>query len=86
MFLCEPAMDANRPGARKIAKEGSRVLVVTPHCKEAPLYELLQDLTVRHYEWRGKLYLTEGVRFKTNTQTVCFVFVCARDTVEIDPS
>ena len=44
----------------KIAKDGSRVLLVTPHWQEAPWYELLLELTVRSYEWRGKLYLTEG--------------------------
>ena len=44
----------------KIAGEGSRVLLVTPHWQEAPWYELLLKLTVRSYEWRGKLYLTEG--------------------------
>ena len=42
----------------KIAKEESRLLV-TPHWKEAPWYGLLMELTVRSYEWRGKLYLTE---------------------------
>ena len=44
----------------KIAEDGSRVLLVTPHLKEAPWYELLMELTVRSYEWRGRLYLTEG--------------------------
>ena len=44
----------------KIAKGGSMVLLVTPHWQEAPWYELLLELTVRSYEWRGKLYLTEG--------------------------
>ena len=44
----------------KIAEDGSRVLLVTPHWQEAPWYELLLELTVRSYEWRGKLYLTEG--------------------------
>ena len=44
----------------KIAEDGSRVLLVTPHWKEAPWYELLMELTVRSYEWRGRLYLTEG--------------------------
>ena len=43
-----------------IPKEGSRVLVVTPHWKEAHWYELLIKLTVRSYEWRGRLYLTEA--------------------------
>ena len=27
---------------------------------EAPWCELFLELTVRSYEWRGKLYLTEG--------------------------
>ena len=36
------------------------MLLVTPHLHEAPWYELLLALTVRSYEWRGKLYLTEG--------------------------
>ena len=36
----------------KIAKEGARVLLATPHWKEAPWYGLLQELTVRSYEWR----------------------------------
>ena len=44
----------------KIAEDGARVLLVTPHWKEAPWYELLMELTVRIYEWRGRLYLTEG--------------------------
>ena len=44
----------------KIAKEGARVLLVTPHWKEAPWYGLLQELTVKSYEWRGRLYLTEA--------------------------
>ena len=44
----------------KIAKDGARVLLVTQHWQEAPWYELLLKLTVRSYEWRGKLYLTEG--------------------------
>ena len=44
----------------KIAKEGSRVLLVTPHWKEAPWYGLLIELTVRSYEWRVMLYLTEA--------------------------
>ena len=43
----------------KIAEDGSRVLLVTPHWQEAPWYELLLTLTVRSYEWMGKLYLTE---------------------------
>ena len=43
-----------------IAEDGSRVLLVTPHWKEAPWYEFLIELTVRSYEWRGKVYLTEG--------------------------
>ena len=34
-----------------IAEEGSMVLLVTPHWKEAPWYGLLQELTVRSYEW-----------------------------------
>ena len=42
----------------KIAKEGARVLLVTPHWNEAPWYGLLQELTVRSYEWRGSLYFT----------------------------
>ena len=36
------------------------MLLVTPHWKEAPWYEMLMELTVRSYEWSGKLYLTEG--------------------------
>ena len=44
----------------KIAEDGSSVLLVTSHWQEAPWYELLLKLTVRSYEWRGKLYLTEG--------------------------
>ena len=32
-----------------IAKEGSRVLLVTPHWREAPWYGLLQELTVRSF-------------------------------------
>ena len=44
----------------KIAKEGSRVLLVTPHWNEAPWYELFQELTVRSYEWRGSQYLTKA--------------------------
>ena len=44
----------------KIAEDGSRVLLVKPHLKEAPWYELLMELTVRSYEWRGRLYLIEG--------------------------
>ena len=36
------------------------MLLVTPHWQEAPWYELLLRMTVRSYEWRGKLYLTEG--------------------------
>ena len=44
----------------KIAKEGARVLLVTPHWNEAPWYGLLQELTVRSYEWRVRLYLTEA--------------------------
>ena len=44
----------------KIAEDGSRVLLVTPHWQEAPWYELLLELTVRSFEWRGKLYLTES--------------------------
>ena len=44
----------------KIAEDSSRVLLVTPHWQEAPWYELFLELTVRSYEWRGKLYLTEG--------------------------
>ena len=44
----------------KIAEDGSRVLLVTPHWRQAPWYELLLKMTVRSYEWRGKLYLTEG--------------------------
>ena len=36
------------------------MLLVTPNWKEAPWYELLMELTVRSYEWMGKLYLTEG--------------------------
>ena len=39
----------------KIAKEGSRVLEVTPHWNEAPWYGFSQELTVRSYEWRGRL-------------------------------
>ena len=48
----------------KIAKDGSRVLLVTPHWKEAPWYGLLMELTVRSYEWSGRLYLTEGVNLR----------------------
>ena len=44
----------------KIAKESSRMLLVTPHWKEAPWLELLQELTARSYEWRGRLYLSEA--------------------------
>ena len=44
----------------KIAEDGSRVLLVTPHWQEAPLYELFLELTVRSYERRVKLHLTEG--------------------------
>ena len=44
----------------KIAEDGSRVLLVTPHWQEAPWYELLLKFKVRSYEWGGKLYLTEG--------------------------
>ena len=44
----------------KIAKEGARVLLVTPHWKEAPWYAVLQVLTVRSYEWMGRLHLTEA--------------------------
>ena len=44
----------------KIAEDGSRVLLVTPHWKEAPWYGLLMELTVRIYEWMWRLYLTEG--------------------------
>ena len=39
----------------KIARDGSRVLLVTPHWQEAPWYELLLELTVGSYAWRGKL-------------------------------
>ena len=44
----------------KISKEWSRVLLVTSHWREAPWYGLLMELTVRSYEWRGRLYLTEA--------------------------
>ena len=44
----------------KIAEDGSRMLLVTPHWREAPWYGLLLELTVRSYEWRGRLYLTDG--------------------------
>ena len=44
----------------KIAEHSSRVLLVTPHRQEAPWYELLLKMTVRSYERRGKLHLTEG--------------------------
>ena len=44
----------------KIAEDGSRVLLVTPHWKEGPWYAFLMELKVRSYEWRGRLYLTEG--------------------------
>ena len=57
----------------KIAEDGSRVLLVTPHWKEAPWYELLMELTVRSYEWSGRLYLAEGGicdQFKNGTR--CF--------------
>ena len=37
----------------KIANEGSRVLLVTPHWRAAPWYGLLNELTVRSYYWRG---------------------------------
>ena len=50
----------------KIAEDSSRVLLVTPHWQEAPWYELLLELTVRSYEWRGKLYLTEGGNLRHN--------------------
>ena len=49
----------------KIAKECARVLLLTPHWKEAPGYVLLQELTVRRYEWMGRLYLTEGGNLRT---------------------
>ena len=44
----------------KIAKKASRMLLVTPHWKKAPWYGLLQELTVRSYEWMVRLYLTEA--------------------------
>ena len=50
----------------EIAEDGSRVLLVTPHWQEPPWYELLLKLTVRSYEWRGKLYLTEGGNLRPN--------------------
>ena len=59
----------------KIAKEGSRVLLVTPHWKEAPWYGLLMEVTVRSYEWRGMLYLTESWEFTTHSQMVYAIFV-----------
>ena len=37
----------------KIAEDGSRVLLVTPHWREAPWYGLLMKLTVRSFEWSG---------------------------------
>ena len=43
----------------KIAEYESRVLLVTPHWREAPWYELLMELKVRNCEWRGRLYLTD---------------------------
>ena len=36
----------------KITKDGSRVMLVIPHWREAPWYGLLMELTVRSYEWR----------------------------------
>ena len=33
-----------------IVEDGSRVLLVTPHWKEAPWYALLMEFTVRSYE------------------------------------
>ena len=53
-------MDADWEVLAKISEDGSRVLLVTPHWQEAPWNELLLELTVMSYEWRGKLYLTEG--------------------------
>ena len=44
----------------KIAKEVSRVLLVTTHWTEASWYGLLLELTVLCYEWRSRLYLTEA--------------------------
>ena len=40
-----------------ISKEWSRVLLVTTHWREAPWYGLLMGLTLRSYEWRGRLYV-----------------------------
>ena len=58
----------------KIAEDGSRVLLVTPHWKEAPCYELLMELKVRSYEWRGKLYLTEvGICDPSQNVLRCFL-------------
>ena len=34
--------------------------MVAPYCKEALWYALLVALNGRSYDWRGKLYLTEG--------------------------
>ena len=34
--------------------------MVAPYCKEALWYELLVEPNGRSYDWRGKLYLTEG--------------------------
>ena len=48
----------------RIAEDGAMVLLVTPHWQEAPWYESLLELTVRSYEWRGKLYLTEGGKLR----------------------
>ena len=67
-YMCDPVvcLYANPPWTLigrvliKIAEDGARVLLVTPHWQEAPWYELLLELTVRCYKWRGKLYLTEG--------------------------
>ena len=52
----------------KIAEDGSRVLLVTPPWQEAPWYEMLLELTVRGYEWRGKLYLGICDLFQSGTR------------------
>ena len=45
----------------KIWAEKSRVLLVTPRWTEAPWFPLLQAMSVRQAEWRGRIYLdTEG--------------------------
>ena len=51
-MYANPTWKLIRKALDKIAKEGARVLLVTPHWKEAPWYGLLKELTVRSYEWR----------------------------------